>query len=164
MKCKEAQKRLSAYQDGEVTSREGERITSHLQVCRICRAEFAKLEGLWQALETHPEIQLEPGFYGGIIKKINKSNGRPSVFDLRGVYQLFSSAAGCTLIVGGILIGTFLGNFIAGSDLFPFRHTVTAKAEEAIEMVSFRAFDPLPPGTLGDGYIRTVNHTEIRNQ
>ncbi len=164
MKCNEVQRRLSAYQDGEIKPAERERITNHLQVCRVCQAELAKLDGLWQALDGLPEIQPEPNFYGQIIRKINSSHERPSILDLRGVYQLFSSMAGCTLLIGGILIGTFLGNFMAGSDLFPFPQTLAGRAQEAIEMVSFRAFDPVPPGTLGDGYIRMVSNTEIRNQ
>jgi hypothetical protein len=164
MKCPQVQKRLSAFQDGELKPRERKRITDHLQVCEVCRGGLAKLDGLWQALDGLTEIQPEADFYGQVIRKINACNECPSFVGLKGVYQLFSSLGGCTLLITGILIGTFLGNFMAGSDLLSSRPIVAGKTREAIEIVSFRAFDAVPPGTLGDGYIRMVSNTEMQNQ
>jgi hypothetical protein len=76
--------------------------------------------------------------------------------------QFFSSPwITSTLLIAGILIGTFLGNFLASSDLFPFRPGMANKSLEAVEAASFRVFNPLPPGTLGEGYMRLAGNTEV---
>jgi len=165
MKCKDIQKRLSAYQDGELKPKEQERIAKHLRDCRACQAEFARLERVWQVLEGLPEIQPDPDFYGQVIKKINVPYERRPLTGFQWVSQVFStSLAGCTVLIAGVLIGSFLGNFLAGSDIFPFRPSMARKTLEAVEVVSFRVFDPVPPGTLGDGYIRMVSNREMQNR
>ena len=165
MKCKDIQKRLSAYQDGELKPKEQERVAKHLRGCRECQTELTKLGEVWQVLERLPEIQPEPDFYGQVIKKINVPYERLPLTGFQWVFQLFSaSLAGCTLLIAGVLIGSFLGNFLAGSDIFPFQPTLPDKAPEAVEIVSFRVFDPVPPGTLGDGYIRMVSNTEMQKR
>ena len=164
MKGQDVQKKLSPFQDGELKPKDQDQVAKHLQGCRACQGELARLEGVWQALEGLPEIHPNPEFYGQLIKKINESYERRPLPGLKGVFHLFSSVTGCTLLIAGVLIGAFLGNFLAGSDLFPFRPTMASKSPETIEVVSFRVFDPVPPGTVGDGYIRMVSNTEIQHK
>jgi anti-sigma factor RsiW len=160
MKCKDIQKRLSAYQDGELGPKERDLIDRHLKECKSCQGELVQLERIWLALEGLPEIRPEPDFYRQVVKKINASDERRPVVGFQGVYQLFLSMGGCTLLITGILIGTFLGNYLAGSGLISFQSSPAGKIPEAVEVVSFRAFDPVPPGTLGDGYLRMVSNLE----
>ena len=165
MKCKNIQKRLSAYQDGELKPKEQEIIARHLRDCRACQAEFARLERVWQALEGLPEIQPEPDFYGQVVKKINEPYEYRPLPGFRWLLQFAASPwVASTLVITGILIGSFLGNFLGGSGLFSFRTTVAGKSPEALEIISFRVFDPVPPGSLGDGYIRMVRNTGIQIQ
>ena len=115
MKCHQAQKRLSAYQDGELKSREQEKVREHLESCLACRQRYAEMEKTWQALGNLQEISPEPGFYGQVVRKINESCGPRPLPRWQGIFQLFSSVAGCTLLIIGLLMGTFLGNYLAGS-------------------------------------------------
>jgi anti-sigma factor RsiW len=50
MKCRNIQKKLSAYQDRELEPREQEQVRSHLLICRACREQVAELERVWQTL------------------------------------------------------------------------------------------------------------------
>ena len=162
MQCKDVQRRLSAYQDGEIKPTERERITNHLRVCEVCRGEFAKLDGLWQALDGLSGIQPEPDFYRQVVRKINESH-EPRRFPwLKEVFQLFSPLAACTLLVMGLVIGTFVGNYLAGSGLISFQSPQASKITQAVEIVSFQAFNPVPPGTLGDGYLHMVSNMETQ--
>jgi len=164
MKCQDVQKKLSPFQDGELKPKDQDQVAKHLQGCPACQEEFAKLERVWQALERLPEIQPDPDFYGQLIKKINKPDEHRPLSGFQEVFHLFSPLTVCTLLIAGVLIGTFLGNFLAGSDLFQFRPTLTENSPKAVEVVSFRAFDPVPPGTLGDGYMRLVSNTEVQHK
>ena len=163
MKCSQVQKRLSAFQDGELNPQGQERVSDHLESCSACRERYAEMEKVWQALGDFKEILPERGFYGQLVKKINESNETRFPAGFQWLFQFFSSPwATSTLLIVGILIGTFLGNFLVGSDLFPFRPGMANKSPEAVEVASFRVFDPVPPGTLGEGYMRMVGNTEAQ--
>ncbi|MCX5909169.1 MAG: zf-HC2 domain-containing protein [Deltaproteobacteria bacterium] len=161
MKCRQVQKKLSAFQDGELKPLERERVSEHLGGCSACRERYAELERVWQALEDFKEILPEPGFYGRLVKKINESNENRFPVGFQWLFQFFSSAwATSILLVVGILAGTFLGNMLAKSDLFPFQQSQAVHPQAATEVFSLRVFSPIPPGTLGDKYLRMATYGE----
>ena len=161
MKCSQVEKRLSAFQDGELDPQEEERVKRHLESCSACRDRYEEMEKIWQALGGLTEIVPGPGFYGQVAKKINESNRISSPTGFRWLFQGFSSAwAPSTLLIAGILIGVFLGSLLGRSDLFPLQPSQTVRSRAASEVFSLKAFDPLPPGTLGDQYIRMASHGE----
>ena len=158
MKCSQVQERLSAFQDGELKPQEQERVSNHLESCPACREQYAEMEKVWQALGDFKEILPEPAFYGQLIKKINEPNETRSPAGFQWLFQFFSSPwATSTLLIAGILIGTFLGNILAKSDLFPFQQSQASHSQAAIEVFSLKAFDPIPPGTLADKYMRMAS-------
>jgi len=163
MKCHQIQNRLSAFQDGELNDREQEKISEHLEKCSACRKRYEEMEKIWQALGDFQEIQPEPAFYRQVIKKINESNKprfRVGFRDLRWLFQLFSpSWATAALLIGGVLMGTFLGNTLAKKELLPFQQNRTY-SQAAAEVFSLKAFDPVPPGTLGERYLRMASYGE----
>jgi anti-sigma factor RsiW len=159
MKCRQVQKRLSAFQDGELNTQEQERVNDHLESCSACRERYAEMEKIWQALGDFKEILPEPGFYGQLVKKINESNEILFPAGFRWLFQFFSSSwATATLLIVGILVGTFLGNILAKSDLFPFQQSQATHSQAAIEVFSLKVFDPVPPGTLAGKYMRMASY------
>jgi anti-sigma factor RsiW len=163
MKCRQVQNKLSAFQDGELRPEEHERVIEHLKSCMACRERYAEMEKVWQALGYFKEILPEPEFYGQLVKKINESPETPSPAGFQWVFQFFSSPwVTSTLLIAGILIGTFLGNFLAGGALIPFRPDMANNPPQPVEVASLRVFDPLPPGTLGEAYVRLVGNTEVQ--
>jgi hypothetical protein len=57
------------------------------------------------------------------------------------------------------MVGSYLGGVIARFDLFPFQTNPTGYSQEAL-FSSMRVFDPAPPGTFADGYLRMVSYKE----
>jgi anti-sigma factor RsiW len=161
MKCTQVQKRLSTYQDGELDPQEEERIKGHLESCSACRVRYEGMEKIWQALGDSQEIIPDPGFYGQLVKKINESNRASFPTGFRWLFQGFSSSwATSTLLIAGILIGAYLGSLLGRSDLFSLQPSPAVGPRAASEVFSLKAFDPLPPGTLGDQYIRMASQGE----
>ena len=84
MSCRNIRKRLSAYQDRELSSDEQVRIKSHLQGCPECSALYAAFQHTWEVLGEVPEIAPAPAFYPALRRKIaglNDLNLVPMVFE-----------------------------------------------------------------------------------
>jgi anti-sigma factor RsiW len=159
MKCSQVEKRLSAFQDGELNPQERAKVSDHLESCSACRERYAEMEKVWQALGDLKEIVPGPGFYGQLVKKINASDKISSATGFRWLFQGFSSSwATSTLLIAGILIGAYLGGLLGKSDLFPLQPSQAVAPRAASEVFSLKVFDPLPPGTLGDKYVRVVTY------
>jgi anti-sigma factor RsiW len=159
MKCGQVQKRLSAFQDGELNPQEQERVSDHLESCSACREQYAEMEKVWQTLGDFKEILPEPGFYGQLVKKINERQANRFPVGFQWLFQFISSPwVTSTLLIAGILIGTFLGNILAKSDLFPFQQSQASHSQAAIEVFSLKVFDPIPPDTLADKYMRMASY------
>ncbi len=161
MKCTQVQDRLSAFQDGELEFKEAKRIREHLESCRGCRERYEEFEKLWQELGAFKEIAPDPDFYGQLVKKINDSSETRVPVGFQWIIQYFSSYwAASALLIAGILAGTFLGNILVRSDLFPFQQSQPIYSQAANEVFSLKTFGPIPPGTLADRYMRAVSYGE----
>jgi anti-sigma factor RsiW len=162
MRCHRIQKRLAAYQDGEVGGKERERIAAHLEGCPACRSAYAELEQVWQRLEKIPEIQASAGFERRLSERINavpepRSQWRfPWVSWIERVYPAPAMAA--VLLLVGTVLGGYLGNaLVSGLSSAPAQ---VHASRAGTDIVSFRVFSAAPPGTLGDGYLRMAHFTE----
>jgi len=160
MSCRQIQKMLTAYQDGELGATERSRIASHLQNCMPCSKYYEELERVWQSLEEIREIQTSSGFYHRLYEKINTS---PEHF-FRRCFQWFIQlfpvrVATLALLLMGLLFGSFLGNTIVKDGPWSFK-TQANYSQARTEVDFFKVFAPVPPGSLGDGYLRMVSFTE----
>ena len=164
MNCRRIRKRLAAYQDGEIGEEERDRVSTHLQGCPSCRSCYAELEQVWQSLGKIQEIQVSGGFERRLFSKIHTAAGPRSQWRFPWVFQWFPSPAmafGVVLI--GIALGAYMGNLLMESSA---RHVVSlaGNSPESTGIYSFSAFAAVPPGTLGDGYLRMANFTEDRRK
>jgi len=159
MKCSKIQKKLSAYQDRELTPQEQQEIGRHLLSCQVCRQQFAQLERVWQTLGELKEIQPDPWFYRQVIKKIREPREQGFLPALQHVFRLSRAPVAVSIVlIIGLLAGTYLGSILARCDLFPFQSTPTGDSSGVL--TSMRVFDPAPPGTLAHGYLQIASYKE----
>jgi anti-sigma factor RsiW len=160
MNCRRVRKRLAAYQDGEIGGEERERISVHLEGCPSCRSSYAELERVWQELGSIPEIEVPGGFERRLLSRIHAPADHRSRRRFPSAFQWFPAPAmafGVVLI--GIALGTAMGNLLIGGGA----RTAVSQAGYSLaggEIHSFEAFAAVPPGTLGDGYMRMAHLTE----
>ena len=162
MRCRRIQKKFSAYQDGEISGKERERITAHLEGCPACRTAYAELEQAWQSLEKITEIHVSPGFERRLSPRINavpepRSWWRFSWVPWVDQWRLAPVMAAVLLLVGAVL-GGYLGNALVSG--FSSAPAQVQALRAGTDIVSFRVFSAAPPGTLGDGYLRMAHFTE----
>ena len=160
MRCRNVQKKLSAYQDKELKPREQEEVSRHLLDCHSCREQYEKLERVWQTLGGIQEIRPDPWFYPQIVRKIKEPREQGLLPTIERFFQLLRTPAIASFLLAiGILSGTYLGNILVRHDFFPFQPTQPTYSQEVL-FDSLKAFDPAPPGTLAHGYLRIMNHEE----
>jgi len=160
MKCGSVQKKLSAYQDGELKPLEQEEVNRHLLSCRSCREEYEQLEGVWQTLGRLEEIRPDPWFYGQLARKIKEPLEHGLSPALQRVFQTFGGPAIASIIlVIGLVAGSYLGSNLARRDLFPSQSIPVSYSQSAF-FASMSVFDPAPPGTFAEGYLRMAGYKE----
>ena len=156
------QKRLAAYQEGEVSGKERERIAAHLEGCLACRSAYAELEQAWQRLERIPEIEVSAGFERRLFDRINavpEPRSRWRVPWVSWIYRAYPAPAmAAVLLLVGTVLGGYLGNALVSG--FSSAPAQVHGSRVGTDIVSFRVFSAAPPGTLGDGYLRMAHFTE----
>lgn len=161
MKCHAIEKKLSAYQDGELPVYENEEISRHLADCFSCREQYEKLQQLWRTLDDFQPIPTPPGFYRQVARRIHQLPEKGLVGALhwgsRWFRPLPSSAITAAILSIGILFGTYVGNSLAK---FQPSQNLIAFSEESF-LSSLKVFEPVPPGTLADGYERLMSSNQI---
>lgn len=161
MKCHTIEKKLSAYQDGELSVSEKKQVERHLAGCHSCREQHVKLQQAWQALRDLQEIPTPAGFYGRVTQKINHSPRQGLIGALHwgnwGFKALPSAVITSITLAIGILFGTYVGNSLAKFQPF---HLPIAFSEESL-LTSLKMFEPVPPGTLSDGYERLMSSVQL---
>jgi predicted anti-sigma-YlaC factor YlaD len=160
MKCHNAQKKFSAYQDRELKPREQGEISSHLLNCQSCREQYEKLERVWQTLRELEEIRPGPWFYPQLVRKVKEPRERGLLPGLQWVFPMLRTPAIASILLAiGILAGTYLGNIVIRCDFLPFQPQRTSYSQEAL-FDSLKVFDAAPPGTLAHGYLQMVSYKE----
>jgi predicted anti-sigma-YlaC factor YlaD len=164
MKCRTVQRKLSAYQDKELKSDEHYRIKSHLLSCRACREQYQNLERVWQTLGELEGIHPDPWFYPQLVRKIKEPREQGLLPTLQHVFQLFRVPAIASIIlIVGLAAGSYLGGILARFGLFPSQTNSISYSQEAF-FTSLKVFDPAPPGTFAEGYLRMVSHKESESR
>lgn len=160
MKCRRVQKKLSAYQDRELKPREEKEVSRHLQGCHSCREAYESLERVWQGLGGLEEISPGPWFYPQLVRKLKEPRKHGLLPALQHVFRFIGAPAIASIIlVIGLAAGGYLGSNLARRDLFPSQSIPVSDSLSGF-FSSMRVFDPAPPGTFAEGYLRMASYEE----
>jgi anti-sigma factor RsiW len=160
MRCRNIQKRLSAYQDKELRPGEQEEVRKHLLSCNSCREEYENLERIWQTLGKLEEIHPDYWFYTQLLRKIKEPREQGFFPRVLWVFRMLRTPAFASVLLAvGILVGTYLGNILARCDFLSFQSERPTYSQEVV-FDSLKAFDPAPPGTLAHGYLQMSDYKE----
>jgi len=162
MKCRIVKKRLSAYQDSELNHQEQEEISGHLAGCRECRAQYAQLEQIRQTLGEWEDIRPNPWFSRQVIGKIKEPQEQAALPVFQHIFRpLRGPAFAALILIIGLTAGGYFGTLVASSGLFPFQQSPVSYAQGEPLFTTLKFFDPAPPGTFTDGYLRMANYKEV---
>ena len=155
MNCSAIRKKLSAFEDGEVSSPLRFEIEAHLVVCPACRQALADLHHLWLALEDAVPPQPPPDFPQAVMRKITEKS-EPGIFNWTGAWDYIfpAPATMAAMVILGLLIGGWMGRATLES-----RMTASTAPTQAATLEALDAFAPTPKGSLAQGYLLLVSDT-----
>lgn len=150
MTCSEIKRKLSAFLDGEVTEKEKQIISEHVNTCDLCRKEFEALSHMSEVLEVMDEVQVSPFFVTRLKQKIVdqkvKSNVRfPFVEWIRKAAVPVTATA---LIILSFLVGSNLGRTMYQEQA----ETTYGVEDEVAYTLGVSSLDEFPDGSLGWAY------------
>ena len=160
MNCRHIQKKLTAFQDGELNADERVIVSTHLQSCPSCRSVYDDMEEVWQSLNMIDEIEPSPRFNRDLYWKLHTSANQHQRQWFPWFLQLFPTpVVTIAILLVGVLLGAFLGNSIVTVKPWSIRNQ-TSYSQTLRDVDFFKAFDPIPPDTLGNSYIIMASTTE----
>ena len=164
--CQSVRKKLSAYQDGEVTSVEKDSIDAHLRTCEACRKLHEALLQTYRMLRGLPEIEPAPGLSRRIMDNASRAQEPFWVRALGGAFRLLPApAAMVALAAAGLLVGTMLGNLLTERQFHSSPSLSVSFSDQALTLASVRVFDATPPGSFAEGYLKlAIQNQEINNE
>jgi len=120
MKCKDENKKMLQYLDGELNIPESLAFEQHLNECESCKSELNQLKLLYALIdEEKQEYTPNPFFANVVVAKIsNAKNENLERSSLRRYITITSLAAAAVFF--GIVIGTIFSN---NSNSFDFSST-----------------------------------------
>ena len=71
MKCSDAQERLSAFYDGELSSDARDSMAEHLAECRRCATDYAGFETVTRAVNNSPRANVPAAVWNGISAQLD---------------------------------------------------------------------------------------------
>lgn len=150
MNCRDVEKWLSAFMDGELAPARKDAVASHLNTCEACRSRLAEWEAVWRALDALPAAAPSPAFRSRLTARIREP--RPPVSERLERFLIPASAAAVALL--GFWIG-----YMAGG-----RQAPSAGVQDSISPIASTAyldsFNSVPAASLGDVYLSLNNAIE----
>jgi len=105
MNCRQADERLSAYLDGELTPPEAEEVRRHLASCAACRAAFEQLQRTVQAVKDLPVVLAPKDFRARVMADVQSDAGTAVEKKAPRWRMLWPAAAAVLIAVVLALIG-----------------------------------------------------------
>ncbi len=142
MNCHRAVKKLSAYLDRELNSRDRELIESHLEACETCRRELAAMRADWGSLKSLPRVEAPGSMELKVLKRLPVKDS-PATLWANGMLsgQPARAAAVIALIIG-IGIGVLMGQGLYSSTMAPQPQVSQVSVEESFSFDDFSASTP----------------------
>ena len=157
--CQSISKKLSAYQDGEVTTDEKTIVETHLRTCEACQKKYEVLLLTYRNLRKLPEINSTPELSRKIVNRATLVQDPYWARILVGAFRsLPVSAAMVILAVTGLLIGAIMGNFLTERQFHPSWVSSKFQSDQALTLASVQVFDATPPGSFAEGYLKLNPH------
>ncbi len=151
MKCRDVEKMLSAYSDGESSAEKMTLIEAHVRSCASCSRILEENRILWKTLGESPSAKASPFFYARLQARLRAEENAPRPAAWTERFLIPASA------VAIAVLGFWLGTIAGGSGDAQKQETAAQKQETAVQNPAAGAsyldtFNSVPNSSFGDVY------------
>lgn len=156
MNCQDVRKKLSAFQDGEVSDSQKVAIQNHLQTCSECAHVFQEMEDVLDVLSIAEPIKDAPYFWTRLSQRIEAQKSRPRISDwLTAPFDFLPKPIFTTLVfIFGLTIGIYLGKNIYKESTAPSPITLEQEMEQQLSVSSFT---DMPNNSVSEIYASLIS-------
>ena len=136
-------------------------IDAHLKSCNSCAALVERFAHTWQAWGQLERIEPSPAFWFRLQRRIQEREGKRAgvVPQLPGWAGWLRPAAAVAILVLGILVGNYLGDFFAWRDLNSSGQQQASTQTEQLFDYYLGGLNDFPTGSFGEFYVNPSNGT-----
>lgn len=151
MNCRNAQAKLSALVDGELSGKEALALREHLRHCSLCSAEWRELRGLKLALGQLPDVEPPAGLEVRLLEAVRRQSAERRTIRL-WLPATAAAVAACATLALLQFASSQPREIVAEKTLPPVPSTFEVDRDQAY----VAATDPFGPGpvVLAAGYGR----------
>nr|NJM02657.1 hypothetical protein [Desulfobacula sp.] len=160
--CRDIQKKLSAFRDGELDPEAKTAVEAHLDSCEACRSRDEALAKTYQMIQSLPEIEPGQDFLRKVMDRTGQGREPYWIKGIRLVQEFFPMpAAMAALAVSGILIGAVSGTVLTRQwALLALRRIRAGRP-----LLSLNAFEAIPPGSFAGDVLKLADfHGETEHE
>ncbi len=154
MNCKNIQKKLSAYQDKELSEKEMATIEQHLATCSECSQILIEMKDTWKELETVEKFDAAPFFWTRLSGRLDTVDNAVPRNVFNPLQWIPASVAAALVLVFALYTGIYLGKTI-------FQHsTETRRAsieDEISELFTIYSIEEYTGESISDAYVSLIS-------
>ncbi len=132
MNCKDTNKLMLQFLDGELSAEKTSEIKEHLMVCSECSNELSRVEQLYSLIEEEKNEFLHNSYLSSkVLNRIKDDKEQESILLKPMRYALIASLSAAAVFVG-IIMGSFFSNVNS--------NIVQSDSDESIELLADEYF------------------------
>lgn len=141
MNCRDVQRKLSAYLDGECETEQCTILEIHLKGCKTCQKAMQTLTDTWELITILPGSKPAPYFYTRLKARMTSEEHKEKT---TWVDRILIPASAIAAIAIGILVGSIVGR---NGEWQPDSPLVE---DDIVDALYLDHFDDFPSASLGD--------------
>lgn len=161
MKHKQIEEKLILYLDGVLSGREMSTFQEHLEHCSNCRKKLDLLAGVWRAEAAVKRENPSPFLWTRLEARIDQYERNKNLFTdfFEQLVRLARPAVTLSMLVGGILLGVYLGNIPVSRNTQ--RADLKSSAQERerfFNSIYLDSFQDFPRESVGGVYVTLASN------
>ena len=161
MNHKQTEEKLLIYIDGDLSTRDMAAVQEHLEQCSSCKKYLDLLSEVWKAEADVKCENPSPFLWTRLEARIDEYERNQNLFTdfFKRLIRLALPAVTLSILVGGILLGVYLGNIPAsGNTQKADVQSSPQERERFFNSIYLDSFRDLPPESVGGVYITLASN------
>lgn len=156
MNCREIKRKLSAFQDKELSGSQLNEIEHHLKDCADCSRALQEMNQVWDLISNVATIESSPYFWTKLARKMSEKERKQSSWNF--IFAPIQKVSFSLFMIGILIVGLAIGMYL-GQNIYQHSQLTSASAvEQEIDQVfPMGSFDDFPEQSVTQAYVTMLS-------